>query len=77
MVASSTSVFQNYNGGIINDVACGVEVDRALTAVGYGLNSTTNQYFYILKNQIGTTWGEEGYVRISATNGIDKGICGV
>jgi hypothetical protein len=47
MVASSTSVFQNYNGGIINDVACGIEVDRALTAVGYGLNSTTNAEVFI------------------------------
>lgn len=38
MVASSTTIFQNYKSGIINDVECGIEIDRALTAVGYGLD---------------------------------------
>ena len=58
MVASSTTVFQNYKSGIINDVACGIEIDRALTAVGYGFDETSNQYYYILKNSMGTNWGE-------------------
>ena len=41
MVASRTTLFQNYQYGIINDVSCGVEIDRALTAVGYGLDSVS------------------------------------
>jgi C1A family cysteine protease len=48
-----------------------------LTAVGYGLDSVSGNYFYILKNSMGISWGESGYVRIMATSGVDKGICGV
>lgn len=50
-------------------------IDRALTAVGYGYDKTLSSYYYIVKNSMGTKWGENGYARILAVDG--KGICGI
>lgn len=77
MVDSSNTAFQNYQSGIITDSECGILIDRALTAVGYGFNETLNNYYFIVKNSLGTNWGESGYVKVMAVNGTNKGICGI
>lgn len=56
---------QTYTGGILN-AAC-TQINHAVIIVGYGRTST-GALFYIARNSWGTTWGESGYFRISATN---------
>ncbi|CDW90466.1 cathepsin l [Stylonychia lemnae] len=72
-IEADTSVFQSYGGGILNSRSCGTNLDHGVVAVGYG--SQGKQDYYIVRNSWGASWGENGYVRIAATNGA--GICGI
>lgn len=62
-VASSSSVFQFYKKGIINDSSCGTNLDHAVVIVGYG--SESGQDYWIVRNSWGADWGEQGYFRIA------------
>jgi len=66
-------VFQQYTGGIITSAACGVNLDHAVNAVGYGMENGIN--YFIVRNSWGAGWGQSGYVNIAATVGL--GTCGI
>ena len=72
-ISAGHYTFQHYFEGIITDDACGVDLDHAVLAVGYGTEDGVD--YYIVKNSWGNKWGESGYVRIAAVDG--KGICGI
>jgi C1A family cysteine protease len=74
-VAASSSVFRNYNSGIISSSACGTSVDHAVLLVGYG--STGSQNYWIVKNSWSSQWGENGYFRILDNGQSGPGICGM
>jgi len=78
-VDSSTDDFMFYKSGIFNDPKCGTDIDHAVLAVGYALASpmTGQPAYWLIKNSFGTSWGEEGYIRIMMTKDGDPGICGV
>lgn len=68
--------FMFYSKGIINK-NCGAELDHGITAVGYGVEGSTE--YYIVRNSWGASWGEKGYVRIAASDSANKGagVCGI
>jgi len=49
-------------------------LDHATNVVGWGDDATYGGY-WIMRNSWGTTWGEEGYMRMSIVEG--EGICGI
>ena len=72
LIEADTSVFQSYRGGIINDPACGTNLDHAVLLIGYG------DGYWILKNSWGTGWGESGFFNIAMNqNWSPSGVCGV
>jgi C1A family cysteine protease len=75
-IEADTRYFQSYSGGILTSTTCGNTLDHGVLIVGYGTQN--GQDYWLVKNSWGTTWGEQGYVKIarsSSTN--DSGICGI
>ena len=70
--------FHQYSSGIYNGKACGDEhkgsTNHAIASVGWGSTSDGKKY-WIVRNSWGTSWGEEGYIRMEITEGA--GICNV
>lgn len=73
-VEADTAVFQRYTSGILNSPDCGLLLDHAITAVGYGTEDGTE--YYIVRNSWGAAWGEQGYIRIAAQE-TGAGVCGI
>jgi C1A family cysteine protease len=74
-IQANQMVFQMYSGGIIMaDAGCGTDLDHGVLAVGFGNDGDTQ--YVIVKNSWGPEWGEEGYVRLEATES-GPGVCGM
>ncbi|KAK8728870.1 hypothetical protein OTU49_008838, partial [Cherax quadricarinatus] len=71
--------FSSYSGGIYHHTSFKnqfnpfVEVNHAVLLVGYGVEESTGEKFWTVKNSWGAAWGEEGYFRIR--RGTDE--CGM
>lgn len=64
-IDASLFSFQNYQSGIYYDPQCtSYSLDHSVTVVGYGTDEHQQDY-YIVKNSWGTSWGENGYIRIA------------
>ena len=72
-IEADTMVFQMYSSGIFDSEKCGTSLDHAVTAVGYGTENGVG--YYIVRNSWGSSWGEDGYIRIKEVDG--EGICGI
>ena len=53
--------WQDYSGGIF-DGDCSNQIDHAVQAVGWG--SDESGTYWIVRNSWGTSWGEDGYIRL-------------
>jgi len=75
-IEADTRYFQSYSSGILTSSSCGTNLDHGVLIVGYG--SENGIKYWLLKNSWGTTWGDEGYVKIARSDSInDAGICGI
>jgi len=64
---------QMYQSGVFNGI-CAAQLNHGVLTVGYGSDSTGGDYWKV-KNSWGTTWGEDGYFRLSRES--DKASCGM
>ncbi|XP_047093666.1 senescence-specific cysteine protease SAG39-like [Lolium rigidum] len=67
--------FQFYSGGVMTG-SCGTDLDHGIAAIGYGTTSDGTKY-WLLKNSWGTTWGENGFLRMEKDIADKKGMCGL
>ena len=75
-IEADTAAFQFYSGGVINNNACGTQLDHGVLVVGYG--EEDGRMYWLVKNSWGTSWGDQGYVKIARTDSEnDPGVCGI
>jgi len=71
-IEADKAVFQNYHSGVMDSTSCGTRLDHAVLVAGYGTES--GQDYWLVKNSWGSSWGENGYIKLAIVDG--KGICG-
>lgn len=74
-VAVDANRWSFYHRGVMKHTACGTSLDHGVTLVGYG--SANSEDFWIIKNSWGTSWGENGYIRIQRDVSGSRGCCGI
>ncbi|OMO61095.1 hypothetical protein COLO4_33565 [Corchorus olitorius] len=74
-IDASGSEFQYYSGGVFTG-PCGTNLDHGVTVVGYGVEDDGTKY-WVVKNSWGTSWGENGYIRMQRDVDAKEGVCGI
>ncbi|KAI3923683.1 hypothetical protein MKW98_011313 [Papaver atlanticum] len=74
-IDASGQDFQFYSSGVFTGT-CGTDLDHGVTAVGYGTDSDGTKY-WLVKNSWGTSWGEDGYIRMQRDVDANEGLCGI
>ncbi|KAH3767386.1 cysteine proteinase 15A [Pelomyxa schiedti] len=77
-IAVNAEHFQLYIRGIMDPVFCDTTyLDHAVLLVGWGIDKDplflSDDPYWIVKNSWGSTWGEDGYLRMARGNGC----CGI
>lgn len=68
--------FQLYKSGIFDNDKCGTNLNHGVLVIGYGTENEID--YWIVKNSWGTSWGEDGYIRIiRKLDKKSKGLCGI
>lgn len=75
-ISADTKLFQSYSSGVITSASCYTSLNHGVLIVGYGTEQ--GQDYWLIKNSWGSSWGDNGYVKIARSNSSsDNGICGV
>ncbi|XP_041061014.1 procathepsin L-like isoform X2 [Carcharodon carcharias] len=64
--------FQLYRNGVYYDRRCRRQPNHAVLVVGFGRESGRN--YWLVKNSWGTSWGDQGYIKMAKDSG---NICGI
>ena len=74
-VAIAANAIMMYSGGVFDNPSCGTGLNHGVAAVGFGTDNGKN--FWIVRNSWSSSWGEQGYIRMSRDVQTNTGICGI
>jgi len=72
-VSVAASSWFAYDSGVFNGCGKDVDIDHAVTAIGYGEESGVK--YWVIQNSWGGDWGEAGHIRLERHDGGD--YCGM
>ncbi|KAF8075613.1 hypothetical protein N665_1076s0006 [Sinapis alba] len=75
-ISAVADSFIHYSSGVYNAPDCGIAVTHAVTIVGYGTSPEGVKY-WLAKNSWGSSWGENGYIRLRRDVEWPQGMCGL
>jgi len=75
LVNAASQAFQFYRSGILAGDCPSTPLDHAMVVVGYG--SLQGKEMWIVKNDWGQQWGDEGYISIARDAVKGPGQCGI
>ena len=67
--------FHMYRSGVFSG-GCSTSLTHAVVIVGYGTTEDGINY-WLIKNSWGTSWGENGYMRLKRDVENPQGLCGI
>jgi len=74
-IEADKSVFQFYQGGVMDSAECGTQLDHGVLVVGYG--DLNGKKYWKVKNSWGGSWGQDGYILLGRGTGSSAGVCGL
>jgi len=74
-IDAGSYAFQLYSSGVFTG-SCGTDLNHAVTIVGYGTESDGTKY-WLVKNSWGSSWGENGYMKMERDVPCKQGLCGI
>jgi C1A family cysteine protease len=74
-VDGGDNLFRFYKGGVLSGT-CGTDLDHGIATVGYGVSENGTK-FWVMKNSWGTSWGEDGFIRMERDIADEQGLCGL
>jgi len=72
-VEADKSVFQFYHDGVLDNAACGTQLDHGILITGYDTDAASKKDFWNVKNSWGSSWGKNGYIKLVR----NKNQCGL
>lgn len=72
-IDASSKEFRFYKTGVMD--TCGLTINHAVLLVGYGTEE--GQDYFKIKNSWDTTYGDQGYIKISRGKHVPMGTCGI
>jgi len=72
-VEADKSVFQFYHDGVLDNPACGTQLDHGILVTGYDTDAVSKKDYWNVKNSWGASWGKNGYIKLVR----NKNQCGI
>lgn len=81
-VDGGSKAFRSYHDGVLQSADCGIMIDHAVLAVGYGSmvppHGNESVPYIKIKNSWGANWGDHGYIYLGSGPQYQPiGQCGV